>query len=133
MGWTLRKNVNLSTFWTCCFYGLERRFFVLEYLKKHFPGLYWLKKKLQKGPFLDQNYGLTCSEKCQFFDFLNLLFKSLKRRFSVLEYRKRHFPILSCLKKKKCGKMAIFGPKPWVNPLGKISSFRLFELLFFIA
>ena len=29
--------------------------------------------------------------------------------------------------------MAIFGPKPWVNPLGKISSFRLFELLFFIA
>ena len=29
--------------------------------------------------------------------------------------------------------MAIFGPKPWVNPLGKISSFRLFELLFFIS
>ena len=31
------------------------------------------------------------------------------------------------------GKMATFGPRPWVNPLGKISIFRLFELLVFIA
>ena len=29
--------------------------------------------------------------------------------------------------------MAIFGPKPWVNPFGKISIFRLFELPVFIA
>ena len=29
--------------------------------------------------------------------------------------------------------MAIFGPKPWVNLFGKISIFRLFELLVFIA
>ena len=29
--------------------------------------------------------------------------------------------------------MAIFGPKPWVNPFGKMSIFRLFELLLFIA
>ena len=29
--------------------------------------------------------------------------------------------------------MAIFGPKPWVNPFGKMSIFRLFELLAFIA
>ena len=29
--------------------------------------------------------------------------------------------------------MAIFGPKPWVNPFGKMSIFRLFELLVFIA
>ena len=29
--------------------------------------------------------------------------------------------------------MAIFGPKPWVNPFGKMSIFRLFELLFFTA
>ena len=35
--------------------------------------------------------------------------------------------------KKKVGKMAIFGPKPWVNPFGKMSIFRLFELLVFIA
>ena len=35
--------------------------------------------------------------------------------------------------KKKFGKMAIFGPKPWVNPVGKMSNFPLFELLVFIA
>ena len=61
-----------------------------------------------------------------------LCFNSLERRFNVLEYHKRHFPGLYCLKK-KVGKMAIFGPKPWVNPFGKMSIFRLFELLVFIA
>ena len=34
---------------------------------------------------------------------------------------------------KKVRKMAIFGPKPWVNPFGKMSIFGLFELLDFIA
>ena len=38
-------------------------------------------------------------------------FYSLKRRIFVLEYRKRYFPGLYCLKK-KAGKVAIFGPKP---------------------
>ena len=50
----------------------------------------------------------------------------------VLEYRKRHFPGLYCLKK-TVGKIAIFGPKPWVNPFRKMSIFRLFELVVFIA
>ena len=35
--------------------------------------------------------------------------------------------------KKKFGKRAIFGPKPWVNPFGKMLIFGLFELLVFIA
>ena len=35
--------------------------------------------------------------------------------------------------KKKVGKMVIFGPKPWVNPVGKMSIFRIFDLLHFIA
>ena len=83
-------------------------------------------------PFLDQNNGLTRLEKCQFFDFLNFLFLQPRKAFFVLEYRKRHFLGLYCLKK-KVRKMAIFGPKPWVNPFGKMSIFRLFELLVFIA
>ena len=29
--------------------------------------------------------------------------------------------------------MANFGPKPWVNPFGEMSMFRLFELLGFIV
>ena len=57
---------------------------------------------------------------------------ALKGVFFGLEYRQRHFPKLYCLKK-KVGKMAIFGLKPWVNPFGKMSFFRLFELLVFIG
>ena len=60
-------------------------------------------------------------------------FYNLERRLWVLEYRKRHFPGLYWLKKKQVEKMAIFGPKPWVNPFGKMSIFRVFELLVFIA
>ena len=29
--------------------------------------------------------------------------------------------------------MAIFGPNPWVNPVGKILIFRLFEIFVFIT
>ena len=56
------------------FYSLERRFFVLEYQKTHFPGLYCLKKKVVKWPILDQNRGLTPLEKSHFFDFLKFFF-----------------------------------------------------------
>ena len=57
------------------------------------------------------------------------LFKLVCLSFFVLEYGKSHFPGL----KKEVGKMAIFGLKPLVNPFGKISIFRLFELFVFIA
>ena len=33
--------------------------------------------------------------------------------------------------KKRIGKMAIFVPKPWVNPFGKIAVFCLFKLFFY--
>ena len=75
--------------------------------------------------------------------FERLYFYSLERRFFVLEYRKRDFPGLYCLKKNfgkmiilgpkpwvnSFEKMAIFRPKPWVNYLGKMFIFGLFELL----
>ena len=40
---------------------------------------------------------------------------------------------LAYITEKKKLKMAIFGPKPWVNPYGKMSIFQLFGLLVFIA
>ena len=40
------ENVNFLTFKTCCFYSLERRFFVLEYRKRHFPGINCQKRKV---------------------------------------------------------------------------------------
>ena len=90
------------------FLSLERRFFVLKYRKRHLPCLYCLKKiKLEKWPFFEKNHGLTALEKSQFFDFFNFFFLSLEKHFLVLQYRKRHFPVLYCLKK-ELAKMAIF-------------------------
>ena len=87
---------------------------------------------LEKWPFFFQNHGYTPLEKCQFFDFLNLFFYSLNRCFFVVEYRKRRFPGLYCLKE-KVGKMAIFTPKPWINPFEKLSIFRFFCTSFFVS
>ena len=97
---------------------------------------------METWPFLDQNHGLTPLQKCQFFDFLNFLLLQRRkvffwsrissRRFFVLEYHKRHLPGLYCLKK-HLEKWNVFGPKPWVNPFGKLSILPLFELLLFIA
>ena len=55
------------------FYSLDTRLFVVEYRKRHFPGLYCLKKKMEKWPFLDQKHQLTRLEKCHFLGFLNFL------------------------------------------------------------
>ena len=83
--------------------------------------------------FLDQNHGLTPLEKSQFLVFLNFLFFLLIKAFfrSGISLKTFSWPILR--KKKKFGKMALFGPKPWVIPFGKMPIFRLFELLVFIA
>ena len=67
------------------FFSLEKRFFVLEYHRVHFPGLYCVKQKVEKWPFLDQTHGLTALEKCQFFDYLN--FFILKPRKAFFRFR----------------------------------------------
>ena len=118
MSYPLWKNVNFSTFWTFCFYSLERCFFVLEYRKRHFPGLYCLKKASWKN--------------VNFSTFWTSYFYSLERRFFVLEYHKRHFPGLYCLKK-KFDKWPFLDQNLGLNPLEKCQFFRLFELLVFIA
>ena len=120
-------------FLTSCFYSLEKRFFVLEYRKRYF---FWpilpKKKSEEKWPFLDQNHGLTPLEIPQFFDFLIFLFLQLRKAFfrSRISLKTFSWPILAQIKPPK---MATFGPKPWVNPFGKMSIFRLFELFVFIA
>ena len=135
------KNLNFLTFWTSWFYSLEKRFFVLEYRKIHFPGLYCLKKKLGERSFLYQNRGLTPLKNVNFLTFLSYCFYSLERRFIVLKYRKRHFPGLYSPPpkkayfpyKKKSGKITNFWPKPWTSPFEEIPIFGLFELLVFIV
>ena len=103
MGQPLWKNVKFSSFWTSCFYSLERRFFDLEYHKRHFTDLYCQKKKVRKmaifGPKPRVNqYGKMLI----FLTFWTSSFYSLEKRLFVLEYHKTHFPDLCCLKKKNC-------------------------------
>ena len=126
------KTVNFSTFWNSCRYSRNRPFFVLEYGKTHFPGLYCPRKTMEKWSFLDQNHELTPFQKVNFSTFWNTYRYSQKSFFFVLEYAKTHFPCIHCPKKTN-GKMAIFGPKQWVNPFGKMSIFPPFELLACIA
>ena len=51
-----------------------------------------------------------------------LVFIAQKRPSFVLEYLKKHSPGLYCLKK-NVEKMPNSGPKPLVNPFGKMSIF----------
>ena len=64
------------------------------------------------------------------FSTFSTFFYILDRRF-LFQNTAKHIPCLYC--QKKGGKMAIFGPKQWVNSLGKISISPLFQLLVFIA
>ena len=133
MGLPLWKNVNFSTFWTFSFYSLERRFFVLEYHKRHFPGLYCLKKKVGKMTIFGPKPCFNPVGKLWISGLLELFFYyGLERRFFNLEYRKRHFPSIYCLNQ-IAGKMAIFGSKPWINSFEKMLIFRVFDLRVFIG
>ena len=83
MGYPLGKNVNLSSFSSSSFYGLERRYFVLEYHKRHFPGLYWLKKKLRKMVFFGAKRWVNPFGKMSIFGlFEHLFFIAQKGVFS---------------------------------------------------
>ena len=124
------KNVNFSTFLTSCFYSLERPFSTLEYRKRHFSGLYCLKKKVEKmAIFGPKPWVNPFGKNVTFSTFWTSCFYSLERRLFALEYRKRPFLGLYC-PKKKVGKMAIFGPKPRVNPLEKCDFFHFLHFLF---
>ena len=120
----LWKNANFSTFWTSCFYSLEKRFFVLKYHKK--PGLYCLyclkKKSWKNGHFLTKT-------SWNFSTFWTSCFYSLERRFFVLEYHKRHFPGLYCLKK-KLEKWPYLDQNHGLTPFQKRQFFDFLDFLF---
>ena len=82
-------------------------------------------KRWKNWKFFNKTMDSPLWKNALFSTFFLVVFRCLGRRFFVLHYGKRQFPLLYCLKK-KVGKMAIFGPKTWVNPFGKMSIFRLF-------
>ena len=56
------------------FYRLEKHVFVLEYHKRHFPGLYGQKKNVGEMVIFWPKPWINPLEKFQFFDFSNFLF-----------------------------------------------------------
>ena len=80
---------------------------------------------------MQQNHGLNPLEKCQFFDCLNFLFLQPRKLFFSFQNIMEHiFLAYTSLKEKR---MANYATKPWTKPFGKMSIFRLLELLVFIA
>ena len=130
----LGKKGNFSTFWTSCFYRLERTFFFLEYPKRHIADLYCLKKRSWKnGNFWTKTFGWPFWKKRQFFDFLKFFFFIAEKGVFSFQNIVKDIFLPYFADKKEVGKMTIFRRKPWVNPFGKMAIFRLFELLVFIA
>ena len=123
------ENLNFSSFWTSSFYSLERRCFVQEYGKRHFPNQHCLKKKLVKWPIFDQNHGLTPLEKCQFFDLLNFLFLLSRQAFfrSRISLKTFYWPILP---KKKLEKWPVSNLNHGLTILEKCQFFDLLNFLF---
>ena len=113
-------------FWNSCFYSEEKRFFVLEYRKRHFPGLYCLKKKFEKMAFFGPKlWNDPFTKNVNFSTIWTSCFYTLERRFFLLEYRKRHFFGLYCLKKKSL-KNGHFWTKTMGYPLWKYFNFSTF-------
>ena len=113
------------------FYRLERRFFVLDYLKRHFLGLYWPKNNSwKKGDFWTKTMGYPLGENVILSSFWTSCFYSLERRFFVLEYRKRDFPGLYCLKKKNLEKWQFLDENHGLTPLEKCEFFDFLNFVF---
>ena len=130
MGLPLRKNLNFSAFWTSCFYSLQSRFFDQEYGKTHFPGLYCLKKKDGKMTiFWPKPWVYPFKKNLNFSTFWTSCFYNLQSRFFHLEYRKTHFPLLHCLKK-KIEKWPFFDQNHGLTPLEKFQFLDFLNYLF---
>ena len=130
MGWPHWKNVNFSTFWTSCFYSLERLFFVLEYHEIHFPSLNCLKKNFQKWPFLDQNHRLTSLKKCQFFSFFNFLFLEARKTFFRSRILKKYIFLAYVAWKIKFEKWPFLDQNHGLTRLEKCQFFYFLNFLF---
>ena len=100
-------------------------------VKKHFPNLYCLKKKVGEMAIFGPKPWDNLFGKLSVFRLFKLLvFIAQKAFFSFQNIVKDIFVTYI---KKKVGRISIFAQKPWVNSFGKISIFRLFELLVYIA
>ena len=107
-------------------------FLFQNFIKDIFLSYIASKKKVRKMAIFGPKQWVNPFGKITIFRFFELLVFIAQKGVFPFQNMIKTF---SChiLRKKKGGKMAIFGPIPWVNPSGKMSIFRLFALLVFIA
>ena len=129
-GLTLWKNGHFSMFWISCFYSLERRFFVVKYSKRHFLGLYCLKKKVGKMGIFGPKPWVNVFGKMSIFRLFEFFFYSLERRVFVVKYWKDIF-LAYIAWKKKVGKIAILDQNHGLTSLEKCEFLDFLNFLFF--
>ena len=113
-----------------CFYSVKRRFFVLEYLKTHFPSVYCLRKKFGKMPNFWPKPWTNPFEKMTIFPLFELLvFIAWKHVFSFYNIVKLIFLAYIALKQ-KIEKWPIFYQKHGLNHLEKWQFFHNLTFLF---
>ena len=113
------------TSWTSGFYSLEKRFFFLEYRKRHFPGLYCLKKDGKMANFWPKPW---VWKNANFSTFWTWCFYSPERRFFFLEYPITHF-LASFAKNKKMEKFQILEQIHGLTPLEKCQFLNFLKFL----
>ena len=125
--------ISIFRLFKLCVFITQKGFFCFQNIVKHiFLAYIALKKKVGKWPLLDQKYGLTLWKNLNFLTFLTFRFYSLERCFLVLEYRKRHFSGIYCLKK-ECLKNVHFRTKTMGEPRWKNVNFSTFSTLCFYS
>ena len=102
-GLTPLKKCQFFEFLNFLFLSLERRFFVVEYRKKHFPGLYFLKKKSWKKAIFGPKPWANAFAKMPIFRLFELLVFKPRKAFFRFRISQKTFswPILPKKKKKK--------------------------------
>ena len=129
----LVKNFSSVYFFVLSKFGLQRLFGDFVNRKLAFlHDILFVSYRWKNGHFWTKTMSYPLWKYVNFSTFSTSCFYSLQRCFFVLEYRKRHFPGLQCLKK-VIGKMALFWTKTVSYPLWKYVNFSTFELPVFIG
>ena len=107
-------------------------FFLLEYLKRHFPGLYCLKIRVGKMViFIPKSRVNLFGKNVNFSTFKLYVFIGQKGVVFVLEDQKRHLPCLFCLKK-KFERQPFLDQNHGLTPLEKCQFFDFLNFLFLL-
>ena len=123
------EKCQFSTFWTSCFYSLERHFIVPECGKIQFPNLFCLKKGLKNAHISTKTMDSPRWKNVNFLTVWTSCCYSLERHLIPPEYRKRHYCNLYCLKQ-RLEKSPYLGKNRGLKPLEKCQFFDFFKLLF---